>query len=108
MTPEQRMAQLEQRILILEQENHMFRIGRTYQFNRDLNIHDKYNVTLGTGTGTKFGTSATQKLGFYGKTPIVQYGAISTPSGGTVIDTQSRSAISLILTALRDLGLIAT
>jgi len=35
-------------------------------------ISDGYNVVLGTTTGTQFGTATTQKLSFYGKTPIVQ------------------------------------
>lgn len=37
-----------------------------------LDINNGKNVTLGTTTGTKFGSSATEKLSFYGATPIVQ------------------------------------
>ena len=47
------------------------------------------DIVLGTTTGTKVGTSTSQKLGFFNTTPIVQ------PSGA-------------ILTALANLGLIAT
>ena len=32
------------------------------------------NISLGTTTGTKFGTSTSQKLGFFNATPIVQVG----------------------------------
>lgn len=35
-------------------------------------ISDGYNVVVGTTTGTQFGTATNQKLGFYGKTPVVQ------------------------------------
>lgn len=108
MTPDQKIAQLEQRILILEQENSMFRLGRTFQFNKDLNIRDKYNMVLGTTTGTKFGTSATQKLSFYGKTPVVQYGNIDVPSGGATIDSQARDKITLVILALREIGILPT
>lgn len=47
------------------------------------------NVALGTTTGTKFGTSTSQKLAFYNSTPIVQ------PSGD-------------VATALQNLGLITS
>lgn len=33
---------------------------------------DPYDIVLGTTTGTKIGTSSTQKLGFFGVTPVVQ------------------------------------
>ena len=38
----------------------------------DFTLTDAKNVILGTTTGTKFGTSTTQKLAFYNSTPIVQ------------------------------------
>jgi len=47
------------------------------------------NLILGTTTGTKIGTSTTQKIGFFNATPIVQ------PSGD-------------VLTALQNLGLVAS
>lgn len=56
-------------------------------------VHRSYgegvNLVFGTATGTKIGTSTSQKLAFYNSTPIVQ------PSGN-------------ILTALSSLGLIAS
>jgi hypothetical protein len=54
----------------------------------NLTLTDK-DIVLGTTTGTKFGTGATQKLSFYGATPIVQ------PTGNA-------------LTALSNLGLVGT
>lgn len=39
---------------------------------RQISITDAYDIVLGTGTGTKIGTSATQKLGFFNKSPVVQ------------------------------------
>jgi hypothetical protein len=37
-----------------------------------VNITNGYDVVLGTTTGTKFGTSTSQKLAFFNATPIVQ------------------------------------
>jgi hypothetical protein len=55
----------------------------------NLTLTDGGNVVFGTTTGTKIGTSTSQKLGFYNSTPIVQ------PTGD-------------VLTALTNLGLVAT
>lgn len=41
-------------------------------FFRGLDITDAKDISLGTTTGTKIGTSTTQKLGFWNKTPVVQ------------------------------------
>lgn len=40
------------------------------------------NLVLGTSTGTKIGTSASQKLGFYNATPIVQQTGVAVTAGG--------------------------
>lgn len=54
-----------------------------------LTLADATNIIINTTTGTKIGTSTSQKLAFYNSTPIVQ------PSGN-------------VLTALSNLGLIAS
>jgi len=54
-----------------------------------LTMADNTNMVLNTTTGTKIGTAATQKLGFYNAAPIVQ------PSGNA-------------LTALSNLGLVSS
>jgi hypothetical protein len=40
--------------------------------DRSITVSDGGNVVLGTTTGTKIGTATTQKLGFFGVTPVVQ------------------------------------
>jgi hypothetical protein len=35
-------------------------------------LDDGANAAVGTGTGTKIGTAVSQKLGFWGATPLVQ------------------------------------
>lgn len=37
-----------------------------------LTLSDPQNIVLGTSTGTQIGTATTQKLGFFGATPVVQ------------------------------------
>lgn len=75
----------------------------------DLTFADGIDLALGTTTGTKFGTAATQKLAFFNATPVVQ------PSGATqalITVTNVNGAIAALtvsaaydqaeVTALRD------
>ena len=76
-------------------------------FQKHIQILDGKNIQLAQGTGTKIGTSATQKVGFFGATPVDQAAHISDPAGGTA-DTQARAAINSILDVLQDLGFMAS
>jgi hypothetical protein len=76
--------------------------------SKPLNFIDGVKILFGRTTGTKIGSTALEKLSVWGATPIVQPGAISDPSGGATVDSQSRTAISSILTALRNVGIIHT
>lgn len=78
-----------------------------YLLQRNLEFFNGKNVKLGLRTGTKIGTATNQKLGFFNKTPIIQVSAISAPSGGATIDSEARTAINSIRTALTNLGLTA-
>lgn len=55
----------------------------------DVTFAEAKNIALGTTTGTKIGTSTSQKLGFFNSTPIVK------PSGN-------------LITALSNLGLVSS
>jgi hypothetical protein len=44
----------------------------TVKVNSNLEIADAKDIVLATGTGTKIGTATTQKLGFFGVTPVAQ------------------------------------
>lgn len=68
---------------------------------------DGFNLQAGTTTGTKIGTSATQKLGIWNATPIVQPSHINDPSGGGTQDSEARTAINAILDLLQATGLMA-
>lgn len=62
-----------------------------------LHISDGTNVVLASTTGTKLGTASTQKLGFWGATPVVR---------PTVTGTTDTEKLESLLTALAAAGLI--
>jgi hypothetical protein len=76
-------------------------------FSKPIQIMDGRNIQIGLTTGTKIGTSTSQKISVYGETPVVQAGAISAPSGGGTVDAESRTAINSIRTALTNFGITA-
>lgn len=82
----------------------------------NVNLTEGGNVVIGTGTGTKIGTSSNQKIAFYGDTPDVQpttsiTGATFVTGGGGVNiktgDTFGGYTIGQIAAALIRLGLLA-
>ncbi|MGI5245429.1 hypothetical protein [Dactylosporangium sp. CA-139066] len=62
------------------------------------------NVVAGTTTGTKVGTSATQKLGFFGATPVVR--PIGTPANASDLAT-AQALVNDLKAKLIALGLIS-
>lgn len=54
----------------------------TMNFNVSPSITNGVNIVLGTGTGTKIGTSASQKLGFYNATPVAQQTGVAVTAAG--------------------------
>ena len=75
--------------------------------NGGITMGDGDNIVLNTTTGTKIGTAASQKLGFYNATPVVQRTLIADPSGGATQDAEARTAIVAIIDALVATGLMA-
>lgn len=65
-------AQLEKRIEYLEGVIHSLVFSDRYIIGKTMQFNDGRNIQLALGTGTKIGTAATQKIGFYGVTPVVQ------------------------------------
>jgi hypothetical protein len=59
----------------------------------------------GNDDGTSLGQSATDKIAFYGDTPVVQASAIASPLSTL---PSLKSKVISILTALRNLGLVDT
>lgn len=65
------------------------------------------NIRIEGLNGVKIGENATDKLAFYGVTPVDQPATVSDPSGGATVDSESRTAINAIIDRLQELGLIA-
>ncbi len=76
---------------------------------------DGVNIVFNTSTGTKIGTTASQKLSFYGNTPIIQITSSVAAStfvsntSGTLNDTATWDGYTIgqAMKALRNYGLLA-
>ena len=79
-----------------------------FHFSRDMQIANGRNIELGRSEGTMIGTSADQKLAFFGADPVVQPPVIAIPTGGATIDQVCRDAVTNIIGDLRALGLSKT
>ncbi len=107
MTPQQ-----EQRLKYVEQLLETLVKSDRYVFDKTLQLSDGRKIQLGRSTGTTIGTAADQKLSFYGVTPVVQAGSITTPSSAGSSYSQSQAnavvtAVTAIITALKNAGLTA-
>ena len=79
-----------------------------YTFQKHIQIFDGRHIQTGRTSGTKFPQVSDQLWGAWGKTPIDQPEAISSPSGGSTIDAEARIAIDAIRSRLQEIGLIKT
>lgn len=62
------------------------------------------DIILGTSVGTQIGTSASQKLGFFGETPVIQQATIAN-ADGTLPDITTK--FNTLLSHLETYGLLA-
>jgi hypothetical protein len=67
-------------------------------------LFDGTTINVGTTTGLQIGTATSQKLGFYGKTPVIQptMGAATASSSYT---TAEQGMLNAVYAAVRALGL---
>lgn len=91
-------------------------IGKTSDDGALLQLNDAGNISFGTTTGTKIGTSTSQKLSFYNTTPIVQpttavgSATYASPGAGSTVktdDTFDGYTLQQVVKALRNLGILA-
>lgn len=64
-------------------------------------------LSYGDDEGAVLGQSTTDKIAFYGATPVAQQATITDPTGGATVDAESRTAINALIDRLQALGLIA-
>jgi len=95
--------------------------GEKIVFGKDLDISGDHDLIVGTSTGTKIGTAATQKIGFFNATPVVQQSGtgegtgFTAGSGTTTRDDSTFTGnvgstayrINDIVKALKNLGILA-
>lgn len=93
------------RTIIREELKSLIKSDR-YTFERHVQFLEGRNIQFGTSAGTKIGTAATQKLAFYGATPVIKQPAVSAPSGGATQDTEARGAIGNLIGTLQNYGLL--
>jgi hypothetical protein len=107
MDTERKIQDLERRLRILEGFLDAIDSHERYTFQKDVELLPGRNIITAGATGTKIGTAATQRLGFWGKSPAVQPAAVSNPTGGATIDTEMRTSYGTLLSRLRVIGIIA-
>lgn len=71
--------------------------------NGSITLTDGNNIITGTTTGMQIATGSTQKLGFYGTTPVVKPSNIPAATG-TIASVQT--TVNSVLTLLQSLGLM--
>ena len=64
-------------------------------------------VDYGSSDGAHFGGAATDKIGFYGATPVVKP-SVTWPGTGTATTALNEAKVNRIMAALVSLGLIVT
>ena len=97
---------------IIGEELSRFSFSDRFVSPKTIQILDGRNIILGKGTGTRFGTETSQRIGFWNMTPITQPTAISAPNapGGIYSQSEAQSmetAVNAIRTRLTNLGLTA-
>lgn len=100
---------LQKRVLDLEKKLN-FVLTDKLLLDKDIKLNDGRDIIVAKGVGTKIGTESTQKIAFYGATPVVRQTAPTTPSsaGATYSQSQVQSvvdAVTSIETVLHNIGI---
>ena len=64
-------------------------------------------IDYGSPDGSQLGGASTDKIGFYGATPVTRP-SVTWPNTGTATTTLNETKVNRIMAALVSLGLIAT
>lgn len=101
MNPQEEIRILKERVELLENFMADFVYSDRYIFQRNIQIMDGRYIQFALGTGTKIGTSTTQKFAFHGSTPVIQrsgsaQNAVVGSAGGTYTATEQTLINNLI------------
>lgn len=104
--------QLQERVDKIEKILQRLQLPDRLVLDRLTQILDGRNIQLGNTTGTKIGTASTQKLGLWGAVPVVQAGAITTPTDPSATYVQAeaqamKTAVDAIRVAIKNAGITA-
>lgn len=94
------------RQLIREELSRFIKTDR-FLFERHLQLMDGRNIQLGKTTGTMIGTETTQKVGFFGTTPVAQQTLTDVAGGGGDSDGTARTKINAIIDVLQTFGFLS-
>ena len=97
---------LEQRVETLENLVYSLLAPGMMTIQNNVQIFDGRTIQVGKKYGTMIGTESTQKLGFYGVTPVVQQAVSTIASGSSASDGTARAGVNAIITALIAVGII--
>lgn len=97
---------------IIRQELAHFMKQSKFVFGKPIQIEDGNDITIGQTFGTRIGTASTQKIGFLGATPRVQWPTIPHPNiqGATYNQTDAeslRSAVESLMDIMKEFGYLA-
>ena len=109
MPPEQKITHLENKVKELEAFMKFIFRGDRFIFTRPITFNSLQfgDVFLANNSGLQIGTATSQKIAFYGGTPVDQPATVSDPSGGLTVDAEARTAINALIDRLQELELIA-
>ena len=79
---EQQIKELQNRIDRLEGLLYKFALTDRYMFSRNLQIQDGRSIQCGVTTGTRIGIATTEKIGMWGKVPVVQPTGVAVSAAG--------------------------
>lgn len=69
-------------------------VADKYTFQKNLQIFDGHNIITGTNTGTQIATAITQKVAFYGLTPVVQPSSTGETTGASDVNVTNATTFN--------------
>lgn len=87
---------------IIKDELAAFIVSDRYLFNKHIQMMDGKNIQLAQGTGTQIGTEITQKVAFFGVTPVIQQNHIADAPGqpGVYSSTEADKIVTALNSAI--------